>query len=64
MEEIRIRKGMVIHVAGLPLELTEDICVRGNGANIRMINAFYEEDPVPVATLWNRPATTPTGQSV
>ena len=55
MEEIRIRKGTIITLAGLPFKLVEDTCVKGNNSSIRMVNAYFEDDPVPVVTLWNRP---------
>jgi len=59
MEEIRIRKGTIITLAGLPFELVADACVKGNNSSIRVVNAYFEDDeddPVPVVTLWNRPA--------
>ena len=56
MEEIRIRKGTIITLAGLPFELAEDACVLGPESSIRMVNAYFDRDPRPVVELWNQPA--------
>jgi len=56
MEEIRIRKGIIITLAGLPFKLAEDACVMGPESSIRMVNAHFDQNPRPVVELWNQPA--------
>ena len=53
MDKIRILKGAIIHVNGIPLELTEDICVKGNVRNPKI----FDEATRP----WNQPAPPPPG---